>query len=306
MLGRVAKRLSSRKDAKNAKSGSLISLVFFAGFAPLREAIRFFWSESILLSVAAAIALPGFTAAGCQREGAPPAPAQAQKRCPPCPACPPAEAKETPAALKASDGPETSVLYHLTDLYVPVKFSHKAHVSYAESCDVCHHHHSEVERTPPCRECHGQPFKTLSKPGLKGAYHRQCMNCHRESGSGPLGCEECHEKRKGAPAAKEAQPIGIGTKISLGHIAKEHGPVAFDHKLHLDMADACSECHHHQGEVEKTPPCRECHNTRATVKGEKKLGLMDAYHKQCLGCHKGKGGGPQGCDGCHPKANGKK
>jgi hypothetical protein len=37
---RVAGIHSSRKDAKNAKSDSLISLVFFADFAPLREAIR--------------------------------------------------------------------------------------------------------------------------------------------------------------------------------------------------------------------------------------------------------------------------
>jgi outer membrane protein assembly factor BamB len=37
MIDRVAKRRSSRKNAKNAKSDSLISLGFFAGFAPLRE-----------------------------------------------------------------------------------------------------------------------------------------------------------------------------------------------------------------------------------------------------------------------------
>jgi hypothetical protein len=42
---RVAKRHFSRKDAKNAKSDSLISPVFFAGFAPLREVIRVFAVE---------------------------------------------------------------------------------------------------------------------------------------------------------------------------------------------------------------------------------------------------------------------
>jgi len=221
--------------------------------------------------------------------------------CPTCPPCPPAgAAKDGTVGLKASDGPETSILYHLTDLYTPVKFSHKAHTGYAENCTVCHHHKSEVEKTPACRECHGLPFKTLAKPGLKGAYHRQCMNCHRESGSGPLGCEACHEKRKtpGKPV-QETGPVGVGEKISLGHVAKEYGPVLFNHKLHLDMADSCQECHHHHGEVEKTPPCRECHNTRGSVAGEKKLGIMDAYHKQCLDCHRGKGGGPQKCEGCH-------
>ena len=256
------------------------------------------------------VLLLGMKMPGCW-ESKPPAPAPApapaaQAKCPVCPVCPVAAVKETGAALKASDGPDASILYHLTDLYTPVKFAHKAHTGYAENCTVCHHHHSEIEKTPPCRECHGQPFKTLAKPGLKGAYHRQCMNCHRESGSGPLGCEECHEKRK-APGKNEAKgPEGIKDTIQLGHIAREYGPVKFDHKIHLDMADTCQDCHHHHGEIEKTPPCRECHNTRTTASGEKKPGIMDAYHKQCLDCHKGKGGGPQKCEGCHgEKATGK-
>jgi hypothetical protein len=44
-IDRVAKRHSSRKDAKNAKPDSLIPLIFFAGFAPLREKIRVFAKE---------------------------------------------------------------------------------------------------------------------------------------------------------------------------------------------------------------------------------------------------------------------
>lgn len=255
-----------------------------------------------LICVLAVLFLFGMVVPGCQSEPlAVKAPAAgAQQKCPVCPTCP-GEAPKTDSgvALKASDGPETSVLYHLTDIYAPVKFTHKAHTGYAENCKVCHHHHSEIERTPACRECHGLPFKTLAKPGLKGAYHRQCMNCHRDSGSGPLGCDDCHEKRKAIDKPPKVPGLeGIADTITLGHVAKEYGPVKFNHMIHVDMADTCKDCHHHQGEVEKTPPCRECHNTRATVAGEKKLGIMDAYHKQCLDCHRGMGG-PQKCEGCH-------
>ena len=31
----------------------------------------------------------------------------------------------------------------------------------------------------------------IEKPGLKGAFHLNCVGCHQEM-EGPTGCEECH------------------------------------------------------------------------------------------------------------------
>jgi hypothetical protein len=38
-----------------------------------------------------------------------------------------------------------------------------------------------------CSLCHGEPFdpKNLHTPGLKGAYHRLCMDCHQEADQTP-------------------------------------------------------------------------------------------------------------------------
>jgi hypothetical protein len=230
---------------------------------------------------------------------------EVQKDCPPCP-CDEEKKREVPenaVVLPDSAGPATSILYHLTDMYVPVKFSHKEHTQYSKNCSECHHHQSDVEKTPACRECHGiASSATLSKPGLKGAYHRQCMNCHRSLSAGPLACEACHAKRTGAGAtpAKLASD-NAPSKVTLGHLSKEYKPVDFDHKLHAALSDTCVHCHHHHGEVEETPPCRECHNVAETKEGTDKLGLKDAYHRQCQNCHKGKGEGPIGCTGCHAK-----
>jgi hypothetical protein len=84
----------------------------------------------------------------------------------------------------------------ISKLWGPVKFTHDAHTGFAESCASCHHHSKEGE-TPACSECHSAAPKienNLEVPGLKGAFHRQCMDCHRDIG-GPMKCSECHEKK---------------------------------------------------------------------------------------------------------------
>lgn len=67
---------------------------------------------------------------------------------------------------------------------------------------------------------------------------------------------------------------------------------------HVEYADDCQRCHHHSSQLEQAPPCRECHTRPFTPKGEKLLGLVDAYHAQCMACHVDMGG-PTQCDGCH-------
>jgi hypothetical protein len=100
-----------------------------------------------------------------------------------------------------TDIPETLTLDMLTKRYGPVEFSHLYHADMTGDCTTCHHH-SEEGTTPGCGECH-EPITvyhyegTERKPGigLKGAYHRQCMGCHEEWGSGPMGCTDCHERK---------------------------------------------------------------------------------------------------------------
>ncbi|MBM9512347.1 cytochrome c3 family protein [Desulfogranum marinum] len=123
-------------------------------------------------------------------------------------------------ALDAEDAPEVVELDALSDLYEPVTFDHAMHVDAAE-CVECHHHttgqqpvdpnclrcHATSEETDSisCGECHSaerfspQDLKERSnpdlyhidKPGLKGAYHLNCVGCHEEV-DGPTGCQDCH------------------------------------------------------------------------------------------------------------------
>ncbi len=96
--------------------------------------------------------------------------------------------------------PDTILMEKLTGspgLYEPALFAHRAHAKMSEmsgKCVMCHHY-NPPGGVLPCSDCHASGSTTrnldLSKPGLKGAYHRQCVNCHREWG-GTTECESCH------------------------------------------------------------------------------------------------------------------
>lgn len=140
-------------------------------------------------------------------------------------------------------GPATVELDSLSDLYEPVSFDHAMHVELTESnCAVCHHH---TTGTPPvnencnrchansgeadvaaCRDCHAEKrFEAaylakvaenpqlyhIDKPGLKGAYHQNCMGCHAEMGA-PTGCSDCHPRKEKGDAYFHA-----------GQYAPQHG-----------------------------------------------------------------------------------
>lgn len=139
---------------------------------------------------------------------------------------------EKAATLIVLDSP---IIRTLGDQYGPVKFMHRRHALLVGDCTVCHHRSprepgddygspaslEELEKTgvlpAACGKCHAQPWpeKQQHKPGLKGAYHQNCLGCHQESaqkslnastgfpkgisreslssgGRGPVDCRSCH------------------------------------------------------------------------------------------------------------------
>ncbi len=125
-------------------------------------------------------------------------------------------------AQSTVDSPPAAVsIDQLTDLFGPVSFDHQLHTDYA-SCSECHHHTtgclpsrsscaachraSEQAASVACRSCHlavhNPQENTTAKdssnryhidiPGLKGAYHLLCIDCHEITAAGPLECNECH------------------------------------------------------------------------------------------------------------------
>jgi len=107
------------------------------------------------------------------------------------------------------------------------------------------------------------------------------------------------------------QPIRIMFKVTAGK-------VMFTHKTHAaesGYAVDCFTCHHHpegddaalracgdcHGASEKrTEPntCRECHS-EGELDTEETPKRSDAFHDQCIGCHKENDAGPNECSECH-------
>ncbi|UCD33636.1 MAG: cytochrome c3 family protein [Desulfobacterales bacterium] len=139
------------------------------------------------------------------------------------------------------DIPKKVVIRALENEFEPVELEHLKIINYlkkhiddsklasyfhpveASLCQGCHHN-SPASATPPkCGSCHGKPFneKNLAMPGLKGAYHRQCMGCHDQMGiekPDKLDCAGCHIEKKqqikeGSPDKTASQAENKPTKI---------------------------------------------------------------------------------------------
>ncbi len=128
------------------------------------------------------------------------------------------------AVAATTEAPGEVTLDRLQNLYAAVTFDHAAHVEIAGDCATCHHHttgdgaggercnrcHAASPKSAnvACGSCHEvDPFSAVQlerqaddrhqyhvdKPGLKAAYHWNCLGCHQDSG-GPTGCNDCHAR----------------------------------------------------------------------------------------------------------------
>jgi len=96
---------------------------------------------------------------------------------------------------------DSPVVNQYSDIYEPVRFMHAKHANVLGDCSICHHRlpqsegdmngepatmallRAKQELPAACDLCHDRPFdsKRLSTPGLKGAYHQLCMDCHQQA-----------------------------------------------------------------------------------------------------------------------------
>ncbi len=197
------------------------------------------------------------------------------------------------------EAPDSFVLDVLAELYQPVYFSHELHARMAEmgdSCGTCHHY-SPPGHIPPCRECHDPEtrLRDLTKPNLKGAYHRQCLSCHREW-SHDTKCIVCHIPAKGqilsAEIADSTDIVGHSHPVIAVPVTKvyetsyeEHPIVTFQHKEHIELFGfRCVDCHREES-------CGNCHDIQ---KETSHLRTQEELHSACNECH-----GDAACTKCH-------
>jgi hypothetical protein len=207
--------------------------------------------------------------------------------------------------------PDSMLLDVLAKDYEPVPFNHRAHADMAgmaQGCATCHHHSEAGAPPPACITCHDPRVEGTDPrmPGLKGAYHQQCLNCHREW-MDESACSICHLPRARASAggAKAHQPT------SGDILGRMHPPipapasdyysrrgasgdlVLFRHKDHVERFGlACIDCHHE-------PSCARCHAEANTARAAE---CVHEHHRPCLTCHADEmdlAGGKDSCARCH-------
>jgi hypothetical protein len=163
-------------------------------------------------------------------------------------------------------------------------------------CASCHHYSPEGKMTP-CSDCHGSEANpaNLRQPGLKGAYHRQCIACHREW-SHDTDCQICHMPLEGRNIK---EPQGDPTDIMGQAHPRMTEPtkkvyftrydklpvVTFFHNQHTEMFSLkCVDCHNKEN-------CSTCHDLQKPVKMAK---TQEEVHAICSGCH-----AKDRCEKCH-------
>jgi len=248
------------------------------------------------------------------------------------------EAATQPSTLQAvQPGPDVVVLKELVAQYEPVPFDHRSHASMAQmagGCQKCHHRPPQpatqpttqsalVENAvltqedsaaiPACKSCHatGEPQATIRMPSLKGAYHRQCLNCHREWAH-ENSCDACHKpldmptSRQVVAAATARSPDDIVGRMHQPIQAPKEklfitrftpavgGMVIFRHEEHtFRYGVRCVVCHHEDN-------CSHCHDPkvdRATTKKPLRPGRSwRDTHGPCVACH-----ADDHCNSCHYK-----
>ncbi|MDR3639840.1 MAG: cytochrome c3 family protein [Humidesulfovibrio sp.] len=103
---------------------------------------------------------------------------------------------------EGAEMPHRKIILKLVENLKDSKMSGVFHADPGTLCQACHHHGQPGAKKPPrCENCHGKPFdaSTSGRPGLKAAYHGQCMSCHKSMGlKKPLNtdCVGCHKEKK--------------------------------------------------------------------------------------------------------------
>jgi len=204
----------------------------------------------------------------------------------------------------AEEGPDIvnmNTLSDSTSVYRPVRFSHRSHAEMsgmAGGCVMCHHY-NPPGRVLVCVECHevNRLRENLGRPDLQGAYHRQCLDCHKRWSS-DTGCRSCHALRSDADplaarSGKERRGVRshpVVAKPSRLVLASgyEQGPlVTFYHNEHVDLFGLeCSQCHTSEG-------CTRCHQKNASTSARPVA--VNNGHQACERCHDVNGR----CDRCH-------
>ncbi|MGD1971590.1 MAG: cytochrome c3 family protein [Desulfobacterales bacterium] len=190
-----------------------------------------------------------------------------------------------------------------------------------QSCMGCHE--SQLNQ-PNCAGCHTS-FEKKRQQGTDS-----CVNCHMVPPNRISDeIQEAAQMRLAADTLETRDAItliyedqDIPETVIIDELADQYQPVTLPHRkivrslfnniknnklanyFHHEKGTMCQGCHHNSPAAKKPPKCASCHGRPFNAKDAFKPGLMAAYHRQCMECHKAmniKKPESTNCTACHAK-----
>jgi hypothetical protein len=98
---------------------------------------------------------------------------------------------------EAVDFPHRKIVNKIAENMGDNKLALYFHAEKGTTCSGCHHNAPLTTQPSACDSCHTKTFndKDMHKPGIVGAYHLQCMECHTTMQINKLGCTDCHKEK---------------------------------------------------------------------------------------------------------------
>jgi len=177
-----------------------------------------------------------------------------------------------------------------------------------QSCAGCHTSFEKKRQqdTSACQNCHMVPVSQISE-GV------QTTEAKRTAA-------EVLEKRQVTAATYNQQDIP--ETVTINTLMNKYEAVKLPHRkivqtmvaningnklanyFHHEKGTVCQGCHHNSPAAKEPPKCVSCHSKPFNAKDPFKPGLMAAYHRQCMECHKAMGikkPVSTDCTACHQK-----
>lgn len=190
-----------------------------------------------------------------------------------------------------------------------------------QSCIGCH---ESRQAQPACAGCHISFEKKLPEGTAS------CANCHAVPKSEILGVVgQDDEKIMASRALGQRDSVtktyadeDIPETVVIDALSDKYEPVKLPHRkivtsmvdkiktnqlanfFHSENGTVCQGCHHNSPAAKKPPKCISCHSKPFNAKDPFKPGLIAAYHRQCMECHKAMGIAKPvatDCTACHQK-----
>jgi hypothetical protein len=175
-----------------------------------------------------------------------------------------------------------------------------------QSCIGCH---ESRQARPACIGCHIS-FEKKQPQGTAS-----CTNCHRVPKSEIVGVmNKDEEKTMAARALGQRDAVtrtysdaDIPETVVIGTLSDKYEPVKLPHRkivtsmvekiktnqlanfFHSEDGTVCQGCHHNSPATKTPPKCISCHSKPFNANDPFKPGLIAAYHRQCMECHKAMG-----------------